>query len=53
MANRKAAVALAEVMVQLIVGAGGTHYTAHRCAAEWWRAIERGDFGAAPEERQP
>lgn len=43
--NRKLAELFASQMVDLILTAGGERSTAYRCAAVWWEAVERGDFG--------
>jgi hypothetical protein len=43
--NRQTAEAFAKCIYDLLVAAGAERSTAHYCAAEWWKAIERGDFG--------
>jgi len=43
--NRKLAEQFGEWMFNAIVAAGGSKATAYHCLAEWWVAIERGDFG--------
>ena len=30
----------ADFFFATIINAGGSKYTAHRCVAEWWKAVE-------------
>ena len=46
--KRKIAEQFAQFIFDSILNAGGQHSTAHYCAAAWWTAIERGDFGRHP-----
>jgi hypothetical protein len=47
------AVTIGEDLCKTIITAGGSHSTAHAVCAEWWRAIEKGDFKEDPQPEAP